>query len=183
MPPTPVEGIPHNIDKQETYACCFGNTANSASKREDFRDRSYYRARYYDPSNGRFLIEDPAEFGMRTALYPHASDTNRWWANRLGRPSSPYSYAANDPVLLRDPLGLAPYGYQDCIEHCRNRYLEETAICALSAFLDGPGSAICEAAVTGEFADCLNECKKQYPCQNTPAPGPPSPAPNPKGKS
>ena len=46
----------------------------------------YYRARYYDPSVGRFLSEDPL----------------RW---RSGTPDF-YPYAFNNPVLLVDPFGL-----------------------------------------------------------------------------
>jgi RHS repeat-associated protein len=40
----------------------------------------YYRARYYDPTLGRFLSEDPAGSG--------------------------YSYAGNDPIAWNDPFGL-----------------------------------------------------------------------------
>src|SRR5262249_28072349 len=47
----------------------------------------YYRARYYDPTTGRFLSEDPLGFGGLT---------------------SAYSYAGNDPLDFGDPLGLAP---------------------------------------------------------------------------
>jgi RHS repeat-associated protein len=46
---------------------------------------SYYRARYYDPSVGRFLSEDPARF--RAGL-------------------NFYSYAGNCSTILRDPAGL-----------------------------------------------------------------------------
>lgn len=47
----------------------------------------YYRARYYDPSVGRFIAEDPIQFagGMNF-----------------------YSYVSNNPVEIRDPLGLCP---------------------------------------------------------------------------
>lgn len=45
----------------------------------------YYRARYYDPSTGRFLNEDPIRFrGSRDF----------------------YAYVENDPVLRSDPSGL-----------------------------------------------------------------------------
>jgi RHS repeat-associated protein len=45
----------------------------------------YYRARYYDPSLGRFISEDPIGFGGGTHFY---------------------KYAANNPVLFDDPFGL-----------------------------------------------------------------------------
>lgn len=46
----------------------------------------YYRARYYDPSTGRFLSEDPLEFGGEINFY---------------------RYVENNPVLLIDPFGLS----------------------------------------------------------------------------
>lgn len=46
----------------------------------------YYRARYYDPSPGRFLIEDPLAF--------ESDDLNF------------YAYVANSPATDSDPLGL-----------------------------------------------------------------------------
>jgi RHS repeat-associated protein len=46
----------------------------------------YYRARYYDPSAGRFLSEDPARFVGGINAYP---------------------YVSNNPVDLVDPMGLA----------------------------------------------------------------------------
>ena len=59
-----------------------------------FRDRfaalsspSYYRARYYDPSAGRFLSEDPIEFAGGVNFY---------------------RYISNNSTNFRDPLGLCP---------------------------------------------------------------------------
>jgi RHS repeat-associated protein len=46
----------------------------------------YMRARYYDPSVGRFISEDPSGFG--------GGDVNL------------YAYCGNNPVLLIDPEGL-----------------------------------------------------------------------------
>jgi RHS repeat-associated protein len=47
----------------------------------------YYRARYYDPTVGRFLSEDPIRFDGGANFY---------------------RYAANNPVNLSDPYGLCP---------------------------------------------------------------------------
>ncbi|MCY2987166.1 MAG: hypothetical protein NTY19_04760, partial [Planctomycetota bacterium] len=51
----------------------------------------YYRARYFDPRQGRFVSADPVGFA--------AGDVNL------------YRYVGNAPVALRDPLGLEPIGY------------------------------------------------------------------------
>jgi RHS repeat-associated protein len=48
--------------------------------------QSYYRARYYDASAGRFVGEDPA----------------KWSGDNLNF----YAYAQNRPTLMVDPLGL-----------------------------------------------------------------------------
>ena len=45
----------------------------------------YYRARYYDPSAGRFFGEDPMGFGGSSNFY---------------------AYVSNSPISLSDPLGL-----------------------------------------------------------------------------
>jgi RHS repeat-associated protein len=72
----------------------FGNlTSGSASTRYTYTNREfdadtglmYYRARWYDPREGRFLSEDPIGF--------------------LGGPNL-YGYVSNDPINLADPLGL-----------------------------------------------------------------------------
>ena len=60
--------------------------------RYDVRDellgicRAYYRARYYDANTGRFLSEDPLNFG--------GGDVNF------------YGYVGNDPTSFYDPFGL-----------------------------------------------------------------------------
>jgi RHS repeat-associated protein len=46
----------------------------------------YLRARHYDPATGRFLQPDP--LGVDA--------------------DQPYAYAANNPIVFRDPLGLSP---------------------------------------------------------------------------
>jgi RHS repeat-associated protein len=48
---------------------------------------SYYRARYYDPSAGRFASEDPIRFRAGTNFY---------------------AYVQNQPVNSKDPTGYCP---------------------------------------------------------------------------
>ena len=74
----------------------FGNqTASSGSLTNPFQYTAresdpetglyYYRARYYDPTSGRFLSEDPKKFSGGLNFY---------------------TYAGNDSVGFRDPTGL-----------------------------------------------------------------------------
>ncbi len=56
----------------------------------------YYRARYYDPSTGRFLQKDPV--GLTGGI-------------------NSYGYVINNPVNLIDPFGLAP-SFMDCFIRC-----------------------------------------------------------------
>ena len=58
----------------------------------EIRGASYYRARYYDPSSGRFLSEDPQRYEF----------------------TSFYSYVGDNPVLWQDPLGLWKCKNGDC---------------------------------------------------------------------
>lgn len=72
----------------------FGASAGSALTRYGFTGRErdpltgllYYRARWYDSRQGRFLSEDPIEFDGGGANF--------------------YAYTDNDPVNSNDPLGL-----------------------------------------------------------------------------
>lgn len=48
---------------------------------------AYYRARYYDPTIGRFISEDPIGFSGGVNFY---------------------RYVGNNPILLIDPYGLSP---------------------------------------------------------------------------
>lgn len=55
--------------------------------------RPYIRARYYDPQIGRWISEDPLEFG--------------------GNGPNFYAYAGNDPIVNLDPSGC---GFIDCVK-------------------------------------------------------------------
>lgn len=64
-----------------------GEVAKHGSAHDSESNSSYYRARYYDPSAGRFLSEDPARFLGGFNLY---------------------RYAINNPTGFIDPFGLCP---------------------------------------------------------------------------
>lgn len=53
----------------------------------EYPQESHYRARYYDPSVGRFLSEDPMRFGGGVQFY---------------------RYTRNSPTGRKDPTGLKP---------------------------------------------------------------------------
>lgn len=92
--------LPANGTVAQSYTYdSFGNMTNSCGNvanpfrytgtGRDFDSETglyYYRARYYDPSSGRFLSEDPLEFGGEFNFY---------------------RYVENNPVLLIDPFGLS----------------------------------------------------------------------------
>ena len=47
-------------------------------------DSSYYRARYYDPNAGRFLSEDPIEFGGGVNFYRYVDNGPQDWVDPAG---------------------------------------------------------------------------------------------------
>jgi RHS repeat-associated protein len=65
-------------------------TAMQTPERSSSDPVSYYSARYYDPTVGRFLNEDPSEWD--------AGDMNL------------YRYVGNDPIYQTDPIGLINFG-------------------------------------------------------------------------
>ena len=85
------------VNSSNTYTYdAFGNQTNDiANDTNPFRYNGeyfdnetgyiYLRARYYDPSIGRFTTEDPIKDGLN-------------W----------YGYCSNNPVMFVDPSGLAP---------------------------------------------------------------------------
>ena len=84
-----------NITSSLSYDSFGNGTSGSASTRYTYTGREsdaetgllYYRARWYDPGQGRFISEDP--LGLAAGL-------------------NFYSYVGNSPTLYRDPSGLCP---------------------------------------------------------------------------
>ncbi|MDX6444755.1 MAG: hypothetical protein QOH71_1829 [Blastocatellia bacterium] len=81
-----------NILEQPVYDA-FGNGSGNSRTRYGYTGRErdtdtgmlYYRARFYDPSIGRFLSEDPLQLDAGINFY---------------------AYVHNDPLKYKDPLGL-----------------------------------------------------------------------------
>jgi RHS repeat-associated protein len=109
----------------------------------------YYRARYYAPLLGRFLSEDPVQFG---------ADFNF------------YRYAYNSPVRLADPMGLSPRDVQRIRQACQKCTDQLTA-----ANLRSPGSG----RLNGWWNDftywftphqlCYGQAQLTQPCLENPA--------------
>jgi len=79
------------------------NAAQYTGRENDGTGLFYYRARYYNPTFGRFIGEDPIEFSGGINLY---------------------AYAGNDPIRFADPFGLAscdcPPKEKKCLEQLFN---------------------------------------------------------------
>jgi len=69
--------------------------------------RKTYRARYYNPTTGRFLSEDPMGFA--------------------GSGPNFYAYAGDNPSNSTDPLGLKNYNEQQTLEWLNQAYISATA--------------------------------------------------------
>jgi RHS repeat-associated protein len=95
----------------------FGNVTSSTGSVTNFLEYTgrefdketglyYYRARYYDPSAGRFFSEDPIRFigGLNF-----------------------YRYAGDEPTDLSDPFGLTDYNEQQTLELLQQAYSDATA--------------------------------------------------------
>jgi RHS repeat-associated protein len=69
----------------------------------------YYRARYYDPTSGRFLSEDLLRFGIGPTIRAHRSYTGPELHRLMtpdalrGRSADFYSYVSNSPIDRTDP--------------------------------------------------------------------------------
>jgi RHS repeat-associated protein len=66
------------------------NPSQYTGRENDGTGLYYYRARYYNPTTGRFLSEDPIGF-MAGANF--------------------YAYVGGNPLRYRDPFGLSPFNF------------------------------------------------------------------------
>ncbi|MDD5119313.1 MAG: peptidoglycan DD-metalloendopeptidase family protein, partial [Sulfuricurvum sp.] len=90
--------ITHHTKTLETY-----NPYGYTGRETDTDDLYYYRARYYDPTLGRFITPDPIGFA--------GGDTNF------------YRYVGNDPVNFVDPSGLFAFSeYLDLLNPTKNNF-------------------------------------------------------------
>jgi RHS repeat-associated protein len=129
----------------------YGNTTTSATVANPFRYTGrefdaetgiyYYRARYYDQGVGRFLNEDPIEFGGGINFYP---------------------YALNSPVNLRDPRGKsAGAAALPIAEGLGGAICFGSGVCETAIVV---GGAVAGLAATGYL---ILELVKRPPCDNS----------------
>ena len=115
----------------------------------------YYRARYYDPTIGRFLNEDPLNMGtilrflqVARSVTSSPSGTENILQELLSIPhhSNLFLYALNNPIILTDPLGLQVRDIYDAIGKLSN------AICRGIRNLNCAAGRICSVIVLGAAA-------------------------------
>lgn len=83
-----------------------GNPYLFTGRRYDTNTSLYnYRARWYDPGSGRFLVQDPAGFGNTEPKTLHR-----------------YAYSANDPINHTDPSGKNWKAVQNGTQNGRPRF-------------------------------------------------------------
>ncbi|WP_218081797.1 RHS repeat-associated core domain-containing protein [Anthocerotibacter panamensis] len=76
--------------KKQTTGFASDSSYGFTAREDDGTGFYYYRARYYNPDQKRFVAEDPLEFG--------------------GGDSNFYAYVGSDPVNRTDPSGNGPMG-------------------------------------------------------------------------
>lgn len=72
---------------------------------DDEAELYFYRARYYDPSAGRFISKDP--IAIRGNIYNQG--VNASYSQYVEAVTTPYLYTGNDPVNYTDPSGLVKW--------------------------------------------------------------------------
>jgi RHS repeat-associated protein len=67
---------------------------------------SYFNARYYNPTQGQFLTEDPVFLALGSPSAEQLSQHNSQTILSDPQKLNSYSYAADNPIKLKDPTGL-----------------------------------------------------------------------------
>ncbi len=83
----------------------------------------YYRARYYDPSTGRFLSEDPISFAGGINFYPYVGNSPSNLIDPTGKQSGPPRPPAPKPPAIYYPglWGGQFQGSNNCYSYACNR--------------------------------------------------------------
>jgi RHS repeat-associated protein len=116
-----------------------GETSTSHASQKCASDGGlyYYRARYYDPTPGRFISEDPISFGGGTNFY---------------------TYVKNASPNYRDPYGLAM-----CVYHIA----EHTLVCWSTAPGNGGSSPLLSLGPEGVHSGDPGDCRDKPDCALT----------------
>jgi RHS repeat-associated protein len=114
--------------------------------------RSYYHARYYNPSAGRFISEDPVGFGGGLDFY---------------------SYVFNRSVQLTDPIGMSPQDIKRILEACRKctkQLSDEGKRSPGTGILNGWWNNLVNGFSLGnKYNGCLPQAQRVQPCLENPA--------------
>ncbi|MFH0709648.1 MAG: RHS repeat-associated core domain-containing protein [Pseudomonadota bacterium] len=94
--------IIHSTKSVETY-----NPYGYTGREIDAPDLYYYRARYYDPTIGRFITPDPIGF--------------------MGGDTNFYRYVGNDPVNFIDDSGFSAHATGEAVNHSQQMLSKTTA--------------------------------------------------------
>jgi RHS repeat-associated protein len=105
---------------------------------------NYNRARYYNPTSGRFMSEDPIQFKGGNNFYV---------------------YVRNNPLRFRDPRGLCPCPERDkCYAEARQNLNLELAACGLVCLFQPELCPECLAGAALVYEVELVRCNR-LPCQ------------------
>lgn len=104
------------------------NRIRFAGREFDAESGLYYlRARYYDPAVGRFIGADPLDLaGMILGAQDGGENGGRGSPQHLNA----YSYAANNPLGVRDPMGLKPSRRELAFRNNEDYYLSAEELLA-----------------------------------------------------
>lgn len=116
----------------------------------------FYRTRYYDASNGRFLSEDQLGLQARLQIWDNTTTGQTGQPLGAGLLTEPiYSYAGNNPISRRDPFGTCS-SCSSCAPTPGGPYPWQTPY--------GPTVAAAYGnAIGGPFNNNLNDVSRRFP--------------------